>query len=87
VIIEAITQAANGRLSSSARIGIGSDVAQLFWQRYDVGRRIDVRGFEIFFSAPPLAIVKTAGLDFTAGAAKVSGSRGVKGWIGLRWHP
>jgi hypothetical protein len=71
----------------SGRIAFGSEFATLFWQRYDVGRTIDVRGLELAISAPPLAILKSAAFDFTLGAAKVSESRGVKAWVALRWRP
>jgi hypothetical protein len=71
----------------SGRIEVGSGALTFFWQRHDVGRNIDVRGLEVSLSAPPLGIIRSAAFDFTAGAAKVSESRGVKGWIALRWRP
>ena len=71
----------------SGRVEVGSGGMTFFWQRYDVGRTIDVRGLEIALSAPPLGILRSAAFDLTAGAAKVSESRGVKGWFALRWRP
>jgi hypothetical protein len=72
----------------SGRLGFVFGGTTFFWQRYDAGASdIDVRGIEVAISSPPIALVRAAGLDFTAGAAKVTGLRGVKGWLALRWRP
>ena len=66
------------------RADVALSAVNFFWSRY---ANLDVRGIEITFDAPPLPIVRSAGLQLTAGAAKVSGLRGVKGWLALRWRP
>jgi hypothetical protein len=71
----------------SARATIGTDMVFLFWRRYDFGDHVDVRGLEASISAPALGLLKSAGFDLTLGGAKVTGIRGLKGWIGLRWRP
>lgn len=71
----------------SARIDVDTGGIDFFWRRYDLARDVDVRGLEVTLSAPPIALVKLAGFNFTAGVARVSGSRGVKGWLALRWRP
>ncbi len=71
----------------SARADLAIGEASLFWQRYNVGNTIDVRGVALNVSVPPVPLVKTAGLDLSGGVAKVTGLRGIKGWLALRWRP
>ncbi len=56
-----------------------------FWQRH--GRHLTVRGIEYTTSTPPVPLMRLAALDLTVGAARVSGFRGTKGWLSLRWRP
>ena len=71
----------------SARVDVETGIVTLFCRRYDLARNVDVRGLEVALEAPPLGLLKTAAFDLTAGVAKVSASRGVKGWMALRWRP
>jgi hypothetical protein len=61
-----------------------------FWQRHDVGSnfsRIDVRGLELSLRSQPVPLLRLPAFDLTAGAARVTDVRGVKGWLALRWRP
>jgi len=56
-----------------------------FWQHHGAG--LAVRGLELKSHMPPLPLMRLAALDITAGVARVSGLRGTKGWLALRWQP
>ncbi len=56
-----------------------------FWQRHS--RSLTVRGIEWSTHSPPIPLLGVPALDLTAGAARVSGIRGTKGWLALRWRP
>lgn len=71
----------------SARVDVEWSGVNVFWRRYDLPRFVDVRGLEITLDAPPIGLLKTAGFELTAGAAKVNELRGLKGWLALRWRP
>jgi len=69
-----------------------------FWQRHSVGagftrpaeagpHTATVRGLEVSTHSEPIPLIGLPALDLTAGAARVSGLRGTKGWITLRWRP
>jgi hypothetical protein len=59
-----------------------------FWQRHDLQtRKVDVRGIELSLRSVALPILGLPAFDLTAGAARVRGIRGVKGWLALRWRP
>ena len=57
----------------------------MFWQRHSAN--LTVRGLELTTHTPPVPLVQLPALDLTVGAARVSGIRGTKGWISLRWRP
>jgi len=56
-----------------------------FWQRHS--DNVTVRGIEWTTHSPPIPLLGLPALDLTAGAARVSGIRGTKGWLALRWRP
>jgi len=56
-----------------------------FWQRHS--SNLTVRGIEWTSHTPPIPLLGLPALDMTAGAARVSGIRGTKGWLALRWRP
>lgn len=59
-----------------------------FYQRHELdGSRISLAGGEVTLSAAPNPILKTPGLDFTAGVAYRIDDGDTKWWLGLRWHP
>ena len=68
----------------SLRADLSFAAFNVFWRRYD---DLDVRGLEVTFDLPPMPIVRSAGMQLTAGAAKVSELRGTKGWLAIRWRP
>lgn len=71
----------------SARLDVVTGAVTVFWRRYDLLRDVDVRGVEVSLAAPPVALLKLAGFHLTAGVAKITRVRGVKGWLALRWRP
>jgi hypothetical protein len=56
-----------------------------FWQRHSSATR--VWGIEESLSGGPVPLLDLPALDLTAGVARVSGLRGTKGWLSLRWTP
>ncbi|HEY8848974.1 MAG TPA: hypothetical protein VIO12_06755, partial [Thermoanaerobaculia bacterium] len=58
-----------------------------FWQRHDVGHTVDVRGIELALRSQPVPLLRLPAFELTAGAARVTDIRGVKGWLALRWRP
>ena len=66
-------------------VGLGSITA--FWQRHHLGTNIDLFGVETNFSVPPMPVVKTPGLQLTAGFAQVRLPRKTRGWVSVRWKP
>jgi hypothetical protein len=56
-----------------------------FYRRHADG--LNVRGIEWTSRTPPIPLVRAPALDATIGAARVSGIRGTKGWISIRWRP
>jgi len=80
-----------GSLSSSTyrgeRLFVGLGSLTVFWQRHYLGTNIDLLGFETYFSVPPMTLVKTPGLQLTAGIAQVRLTHKVRGWVGVRLKP
>ena len=68
-----------------ARVEISASGLTAFWQRHSGD--VNVRGLEVSLHAPPVPLLGIAAFDLTAGAARVEGLRGTKGWINLRWRP
>jgi hypothetical protein len=68
-----------------ARAELTASGLTAFWQRHNA--HLMVRGLEYTMRTPPIALVQLPALDLTAGAARVSGIRGTKGWLSLRWRP
>ncbi len=58
-----------------------------FWQRHDIGRTVDIRGIELALRSQPVPLLRLPAFDLSAGAARVTDIRGVKGWLALRWRP
>jgi Tol biopolymer transport system component len=62
-----------------------------FYQRHEIGgASLSLAGLEVELSADPLPIVKTPGLDLTAGVAYLFDAplKGdTKWWLGMRWRP
>ena len=56
-----------------------------FWQRHS--EQITVRGLQVSTHSPPVPLLGLPALELTAGAARVRGTRGTKGWLALRWRP
>lgn len=71
----------------AARAELHLSSLTLFWQRYDLAGNIDVRGLEVRAFAPPMPLIGTPAVEVTAGVARVTYQRGVKGWLALRWRP
>jgi hypothetical protein len=69
------------------RLSIGTSILAAFWQRHHLGADNDVIGLETNFSIPPMPLVKTPGLQLTAGVAQVRATRKMRGWVGVRWKP
>ncbi|HXA20508.1 MAG TPA: hypothetical protein VN380_26245 [Thermoanaerobaculia bacterium] len=69
------------------RLSIGASGLTLFWQRHHLGSDVDLIGIESNISAPPMPLVKTPALQFTAGIAQVRLTRKTRGWVGVRWKP
>ena len=79
--------AAAGRYRGARGDVILSSV-DFFWQRHDLDtHNIDVRGIELSLRSLPIPLLGLPAVDLTAGAARVGGIRGVKGWLALRWRP
>ena len=70
-----------------ARVAIVSGPLSLFAQRHHTNRDLDVFGLEATLSRDPTPLVKAAGLDVTAGVARVRQERATRGWLALRWRP
>ena len=70
-----------------ARVAIVSGPVSLFAQRHHTTRDLDVFGLEATLSRDPTPLVKAAGLDVTAGVARVRQERATRGWLALRWRP
>ena len=56
-----------------------------FWQRHGAG--LTVRGIEVTSHTPAMPLMRLPAFDLTAGVARVTGLRGTKGWLSLRWRP
>jgi len=69
------------------RLSIGTSTLTAFWQRHHLGTGIDLLGIETNFSISPMPLVKTPGLQLTAGVAQVRTTRKIRGWVGIRWKP
>ena len=78
----AFTQIENYR---GARAELTAGGLTAFWQRHSAN--LTVRGLQITAHTPPMPLLQVPALDVTAGGARVSGLRGTKGWISLRWRP
>ena len=70
-----------------ARVAIVSGPLSLFAQRHHTNRDLDVVGLDATLSRDPTPLVKAAGLDVTAGVARVRQERATRGWLALRWRP
>lgn len=69
------------------RLEVASGAITAFWQRHHAGLDLDVVGVETSFSSPPLPLLETAGLDLTAGIARVRQDKKTRAWLALRWRP
>jgi hypothetical protein len=69
------------------RVELRSGAVAAFWQRHRTNRTIDLYGLEVTLSRDPLPIVKAAGLDLTAGIARVRQERKTRAWLAMRWRP
>ena len=69
------------------RLSIETSTLTVFWQRHHLGTDIDLFGLETNFSILPMPLVKTPGLELTAGVAQVRVTRKIRGWLGVRWKP
>jgi hypothetical protein len=70
-----------------ARVALVSGPLSLFAQRHHAGRDLDVVGIEATLSRDPMPIVKAAGVDVTAGVARVRQERANRAWLAIRWRP
>jgi hypothetical protein len=70
-----------------ARAALVSGPVSLFAQRHRTNRDLDLFGFEATYSRDPTPLVKAAGIDVTAGVARVRQERATRGWVALRWRP
>lgn len=68
-----------------ARAELSMSGLTAFWQRHSAN--LTVRGLQFTERTPPMPLLQVPALDVTVGAARVSGIRGTKGWISLRWRP
>jgi hypothetical protein len=68
-----------------ARAEITASGLTAFWQRHSAN--LTVRGLQYTTHTPPFPLVQLPALDLTAGAARVTGIGGTKGWLSLRWRP
>ena len=69
------------------RLSIRSSGLTLFWQRHHLGRDVDEIGIESSAFIPPMPLVKTPGLQLTAGVARVRIEAKTRAWLALRWQP
>ena len=70
-----------------ARLSIGLTGVTAFWQRHHLASNLDLIGIESDISIPPMPLVKTPGLQLTAGVARVTAMRKTRGWVAVRWRP
>ena len=70
-----------------ARAELVSGPVSLFAQRHHATRDLDLFGIEARLSRDPMPLVKAAGIDITAGVARVRQERATRGWLALRWRP
>jgi hypothetical protein len=70
-----------------ARAEIVSGPVSLFAQRHHASRDLDLFGVEARLSRDPTPLVKAAGIDVTAGVARVRQERATRAWLALRWRP
>lgn len=76
-----------GERYRGGRVELRSGAVAAFWQRHAANRTIDLYGLEATLSRDPLPIVKAAGLDLTAGIARVRQERKTRAWLAMRWRP
>ena len=69
------------------RLSIGFAGITAFWQRHHLGRDIELAGLEVRTTIPPMPLVKTPGLDFSSGVARIQMSGKTRAWLTLRWRP
>jgi Tol biopolymer transport system component len=69
------------------RLSIGFSGVTAFWQRHHLGSNLDLIGIETTTAIPPMPLVKTAGLQLTAGIARVRIERKTRAWLAVRWKP
>jgi len=69
------------------RLSLGLGALTAFWQRHHLGTDLDVVGLETNASIPPMPLVKTPGLQLTAGIAQIHLTRTMRGWVGVKWRP
>ncbi|MEK6371086.1 MAG: hypothetical protein AABO58_00135 [Acidobacteriota bacterium] len=77
----------DGERYRGERVELRSGAVAAFWQRHSTNRTIDLFGLEATLSRDPLPIVKAAGLDLTAGIARVRQQRKTRAWLAMRWRP
>jgi hypothetical protein len=79
--------ALDGARYRGERLELRGGAVAAFWQRHSTNRTIDLLGLEATLSRDPLPIVKAAGLDLTAGVARVRQERKTRAWLAMRWRP
>jgi hypothetical protein len=77
----------SGRSYRQERVSIGASGVSLFWQRHHLGNDIDLLGIESSVAVPPMAIVKTPGLQVSGGIARVQLTHKTRAWLTMRWRP
>jgi len=77
----------DGERYRGERVELRSGAVAAFWQRHTANRTIDLFGLEATLSRDPLPIVKAAGLNLTAGIARVRQERKTRAWLSMRWRP
>lgn len=69
------------------RLSIGTSGITAFWQRHHLGRNIDLLGLETSTTIPPIPLLKTPALQFTAGIARIRIEHKTRAWVAVRWKP
>jgi hypothetical protein len=69
------------------RLSITASGISAFWQRHHFNSDLDLIGVETKTDIPPIPLVKTPGLQLTAGVARIRTTRKTRGWVGVRWRP
>lgn len=69
------------------RVELRMGVASLFWQRYTGSGTIDVTGAELALVRAATPLLEAAGMQLTAGLARVRPDHRTRAWLALRWRP